>query len=176
MIILIIYILLSVVMLVLYLYTLHEKQILKQWNGKSTFWFAFFYVSRSMVFLIIWPVLFAVYLNDKIGPKYRTWKYSRRLYLSRCNGVGIIECKACGYQERIICSIHHLRGDFYKLGYQCQKCGKHYAILNPYKHKKLIRCYCGGKLSRYNPVFCGECCSKIVTYHLKYLTLSSPEK
>ena len=133
-------------------------------------WFTFFYISRSMLFLIVWPVLLIHYINEKIGGKYRTWKYSRRLYSSRCNGASIVKCKVCGHQEKVICGIHHLGGDSYKLGYQCQKCGKHYGLLDPYKLKKLTRCYCGGKLSRNKPLFCPECGSRIVTYQLKYLT------
>ena len=126
-----------------------------------------------MLFLIVWPGLEAQYFNDEIGYGYRTWKYSRRSYLSRCNGVGIIECNACKHQEKIISCIHHLRGESYKLGYQCQKCGKYFAIIDPYNHKELHKCGCEGKLSRDKPVFICECGSKNVVYHLTFLTYST---
>lgn len=170
MIVLEIYILLSVIMLVLYHFTKYAKQSAEQWKGKSPLRLALFYVLRSLLFHMVWPGLVAQYLYDEIGYKYRTWKYSRRLYLSRCNGVGITECNACKHQEKIISGIHHLRGNSYKLGYQCQKCGMYFQIQDPYEYKELPNCDCGGKLSRDKPVFCAECLSSNVSYQMTYIT------
>ena len=87
-----------------------------------------------------------------------------------CDGGGIIVCNDCGYKEKIIASVHHQTDGDYRKGYQCSKCGNHTPILDPFKYRKLQKCECGGKLSRKKPVYCGECGSKLVTYHIEYLT------
>ena len=174
--ILTIYAILSVIMLILYHRTKYAKRIPDKWKGKSTIRLALYYVLRSVLFLIVWPGLVAHLYIPKFQPileikiKYEKWKYSRHTYLCNNIGVGAIECKECGHKERVILAVHHQVDCDYRLGYQCQKCGKHIAIADPFKYKKLPECECGGKLSRKKPVFCSECGSKNEVYHRIYIT------
>ena len=81
-----------------------------------------------------------------------------------------MECQDCGHEIKIIAGVHHQADCEYRLGYQCQKCGKHIAIADPFKYKKLPKCECGGKLSREKPVCCSQCGSKVVIFHRTYIT------
>jgi hypothetical protein len=171
--ILLFFISISIIVLILYHRTKYARRIPDYWKGGSTLRLTLFYALRSILFLVIWPALLVHYLNEKFGPihfNHRERKHSKHLYFSRCSGAGLFECKDCGYQEKIISGIHHLRGGKYKIGYQCQKCGKFYSILGPSDHDKLTRCYCGGKLSKDKPLFCSKCGIRNGAYHLEYLT------
>ncbi len=136
-----------------------------------------------MLFLIVWPGLAIHYLYDKIRRKYpaknshptvehidQPYVLKDELSLSKCCGGGIILCKECGFEEKIIAGVHHQTDGDYRLGYQCQKCGKFIAILDPFKYEKLPKCDCGGELSQENLVFCSKCGSKNVYYKMTYIT------
>lgn len=174
--ILITYLTISIIALILYHFTKYGKQVPEYWKGGSSTRLAFYYLLRSVVFLIVWPGVVAHLVFPPFRPifeiqyKYKRWKQSRHLYFEMCSGGGIMECKECGYEEKIIASVHHQADCDYRLGYQCQKCGKHIAIADPFKYKKLPNCECGGKLSKEKPLFCGQCGSKDVEYYRTYLT------
>ena len=104
-------------------------------------------------------------------------------------GGGEIRCIDCGYSEGIAAGYHGVKknpmydenlveelDDFlcsnneeyietYYLGYQCQTCGKFYALE---KNDRL--CECGGVLERDKPIFCPRCKSKNVKYQGQWIT------
>jgi len=111
------------------------------------------------------------------------------LYFKEMSGGGIIRCIDCGYSEGIAAGYHGVKknpmydenideelDDFlcsnneeyietYFLGYQCQSCGKFYALE---ENDRL--CDCGGVLERDKPIFCPKCKSKHVKYEGHWIT------
>lgn len=171
-----IYIVTSLVILILYQCTDYSKQLPKYWKGGSRLRLALYYILRPILFLIVWPGLVLQLISDKYSPiytirwKYQRWRYSRHTFLENEIGGGIIECQECSHQEKIIVSIHHQSDCDYRLGYQCQKCGNHIALADPFKYEIQPKCDCGGKLSNKKPVLCSQCGSKEVIYYRTYLT------
>ncbi len=55
------------------------------------------------------------------------------------------------------------------VGQQCQKCGKFVVVEFPV-NPNMMKCDCGGELSREASVFCPECKSKNVSYRRGFIT------
>ena len=96
------------------------------------------------------------------------YKDDNRLYYWKMGGKVIISCVECDFDETIVSFLHGL--SWTSSGYQCQKCGKFHAIEHDMSNSKGKSCDCGGKLDRDKPIFCPNCISFNVTYHILYIT------
>jgi len=94
------------------------------------------------------------------------------IYLKNFHGGGVITCHGCGHSEEIVGYIHGFDDPCpYRLGYQCQSCGKfHYVDFLGDKRVSSDKCSCGGKLSNDEPAFCPRCKTRDVTYQRTYMT------
>ena len=95
-----------------------------------------------------------------------------QLFLYKMGAGGTtITCNDCGYNERIVFSIHggysNKKGTWANLGYQCQSCGKFQTL--DIQSKNLV-CSCGGLLSRKAPLFCPQCKSDRIHYEMLFIT------
>lgn len=93
------------------------------------------------------------------------------LFFKGLPGFGEMECKDCGYTEKIPVHLHS--GKSRTKSYQCQDCG-HFQIVVSYVDKKMGKLpvceKCGGELSRKEVLFCPNCKSNNLTYMLNYMT------
>jgi hypothetical protein len=95
------------------------------------------------------------------------------------NGVGLLYCSSCSYEERVIFYSHGFNPDkrnedgslipVNSFKEQCQKCGKlHY--YNYLKPKESLECNCGGLITDEDPVFCPDCRHINMRYHMQFMT------
>ena len=96
------------------------------------------------------------------------YKDDNRLYFWKMGGKVIIRCAECDFEETTVSFLHGVNWD--STGYQCQKCGKLHAIERDMANSKGKLCDCGGKLDRDKPIFCPNCISFNVAYHILYIT------
>lgn len=94
----------------------------------------------------------------------------RLLYFDGTSGEGKILCNRCGHSEDIISFLHGFFTTRRNAGYQCQLCGKFRSIVSEEGDQVILKCDCGGDLSRGKPIFCPECKSKDVSFILGRIT------
>ena len=86
------------------------------------------------------------------------------------NGVGAIQCNSCRFRQNITSHLHRFgENNWFKNGYQCQKCGKFHAI-EGYDNVEMNKCECGELLEREKAIFCPRCKTKDVTYTMLLMT------
>ena len=100
--------------------------------------------------------------KSKGWAEYTSIHNSPFLYFVKMGGEGTIICCDCGFSEQIISSWHGFDDNY--TGYQCQSCGKLYA-LSGRDEKNISQCDCKGTLEREKPIFCPQCKSKNIIYN-----------
>ncbi len=95
------------------------------------------------------------------------------LWFQRMGGCGSIHCRDCQHSEKVTSFIHGI--DNSHSGFQCQSCGKITSLTgggrgkaNQYKERLI--CDCGGKFDREKMIFCPQCKSKNLSYHMEFIT------
>lgn len=92
-------------------------------------------------------------------------------YFWKMGGAGIIRCKNCGFNRELVSFIHSFPMDKWnKSGYQCQSCGRFHEIVNDYKIKVPLLCFCGGDLLSEDPIFYPVCKKYELEYDMEYIT------
>lgn len=130
------------------------------------------------IICLFYPILYILYFIDQVRQTPLSERNEpildpRFLYFSQMSGSGNLECKDCGYQERVL-GLWHGHGDerWSVSSYQCQTCGKFHQIKNNGDGTitKIDACDCGGSIQNKLPVFCRVCKEKNVIYHLRFMT------
>lgn len=128
--------------------------------------------------ILLYPIFYYSYFfqNGKKMSNFKPRVYEEgKLYFGQIPGIGNLICKDCSHTEIMTSFTHGLdaktsKRTSYK-GHQCLDCGKLHAIFSFEKEElKLINCECGGTMQRENPLFCPQCQSSNVQYHLKLMT------
>jgi hypothetical protein len=149
------------------------------------------YLIRTLLFSIVWPLLGLLILIDKFVSRLpisrrksvkeavdemkslingESWD-DGKLRFQNMGGKGNLNCQNCFHTEEVVSFLHGFGADpWTNNGYQCQNCGKFYAIEYDRKLAKLPSCDCGGELSRDKPIFCPKCISFKVNYHCTLMT------
>jgi len=95
------------------------------------------------------------------------------LWFQRMGGCGSIHCRDCQHSEKVTSFIHGI--DSSHSGFQCQSCGKITSLTGggrgkANQYKESLVCDCGGKFDREKMIFCPQCKSKDLSYHMEYIT------
>jgi len=118
------------------------------------------------------PERFRLKKDDKV--KRKITKEEEGLFFFCMGGHGEIRCSICGFSEEITSFTHGFGPNSYcRTGYQCQSCGEFHMIENLACvdfDSELIKCNCGGTLSRDNVIFCPKCKQKKMEYRMIYIT------
>lgn len=95
------------------------------------------------------------------------------LWFQRMGGCGSIHCRDCQHSEKVTSFIHGI--DSSHSGFQCQSCGKITSLTGggrgkANQYKESLICDCGGKFEREKMIFCPQCKSKNLSYHMEFIT------
>lgn len=100
------------------------------------------------------------------------WLYIRRRFRvvpSQIAGAGELSCVRCGWHTHHTSFMHGI--DYCMSKVQCQQCGRFTKVESRGANgPQPMKCDCGGNLSREGPLFCPSCRSKIMIYHMEYIT------
>lgn len=121
--------------------------------------------------ILIWGVIKERRLQVEIE-KNRIEK-SVGLWFQRMGGCGSIHCRDCQHSEKVTSFIHGI--DSSHSGFQCQSCGKITSLTGggrgkANQYKESLICDCGGKFDREKMIFCPQCKSKKLSYHMEFIT------
>lgn len=121
--------------------------------------------------ILIWGVFKELRLQSEIERDHL--EKSVGLWFQRMGGCGSIHCQDCKHSENVTSFIHGI--DSSHSGFQCQSCGKITSLTGggrgqANQYKESLICDCGGKFEREKMIFCPECNSKNLSYHMEFIT------